>query len=283
MSEAMVLVPLDGTPHALAALPVARVMAGLLETDLHVVNVAQPRNRLNEILGAIDLPNGEACNMILDLPEGDPGAEILKLARDGRASMIVMCSHTGMEKPRGQLGHVAEELFLQAPCPVTLVQPDRGTRPWSLRVALLPHDGSPASAEAIAPALRLVERADAHLVLLHVRSVFDKPLAEPGAMGGPKYIDQPQHEWPQWSWEFMERIRSVHAAALDSKRMQVMLATGTAGREVVRVANERHADLILVAWHGDLSAQRAQTLKSMIAEAPCPLTAFRVDRHKFFQ
>lgn len=281
MSEAIVLVPLDGTQNALAALPVGRVMAGLLKTDLHVVNVAQPRGSLNDLLGAASLP-GEPVNAILDLPEGDPGGEILKLARDKRAGMIVMCSHTGTEKPRGQLGHVAVEIFLQAPCPVLLVQPDRGLQEWNLRVALLPHDGSPASANAIAPALQLVEQADAHLVLLHVRGMFETPLAEPGAMGGPKYIDQPQHEWPQWRWEFMERIRSVHAGALDSKRMQVVLATGAAGPEVARVARERQADLILIAWHGDLSPQRAQTLKSLIAEAPCPLMVFRVDKHKFF-
>ena len=46
------------------------------------------------------------------------------------------------------------------------------------------------------------ERGRAELLVVHVTDVRAAP-AEPGSLTTPRYVDQPQHEWPAWASEFI--------------------------------------------------------------------------------
>ena len=48
--------------------------------------------------------------------------------------------------------------------------------------------------------------------------------SQPGSLPAPRYIDQPQHEWPAWAGEFVERMLALggSAAAINFK----LLVTG---------------------------------------------------------
>ena len=54
----------------------------------------------------------------------------------------------------------------KAPCPLVLVPPDRGSAPWHLHHVLLPHDGTPSTSAALAPAEEIAEHAGAELLSL---------------------------------------------------------------------------------------------------------------------
>ena len=56
------------------------------------------------------------------LPVGTPGAEIVKVARDWPADLIVMGSHGRGGLARLLVGSVAETVMRHAPCPVLVVR-----------------------------------------------------------------------------------------------------------------------------------------------------------------
>ena len=54
-----------------------------------------------------------------------------------------------------------------------------------------------------------------------------EPPAESGTFVVPRYLDQPQHEWPAWSREFLERVRGLGYPA-NIEKMRLVLAQGEA-------------------------------------------------------
>ncbi|HEX7119367.1 MAG TPA: universal stress protein [Longimicrobiales bacterium] len=273
MSE--ILVPLDGTAHATVALPVAQTLARLLDGTLHVLHVAKRTVPPQQLLATLGLTPEAVRGTVLDAATGSPAEAIVRAAREAEDATIVLCTHTGMEKPTGTLGHVADEVLRTTLQPLVLVQPERGHRPWVVDHILLPHDGTPATASGLKPAARLARRARAELLVLHVAEPGGGQPPEPGTFTTPRYVDQPQHEWPSWATEFLERAGQMGGLPEDlTLRLQV--ATGDPGAEIVRTARERGTDLIVLAWHGHHEAARARTMKTVIHDAPCPVFVCRV-------
>jgi nucleotide-binding universal stress UspA family protein len=66
------------------------------------------------------------------LSDGDPGAEILRVAEDEGCDLIVMGTHGRTGLPRLLTGSVAEEVVRRAPCPMLTVKapfPEPATAP----------------------------------------------------------------------------------------------------------------------------------------------------------
>jgi nucleotide-binding universal stress UspA family protein len=173
------------------------------------------------------------------------------------------------------LGSVASAVVRIAPCPVVLVRPELGVHPAALRRIIVPEDGTPTTAAALQPAGELAGRSGAELDVLHVAAAAAHQPAEPGTLTAPRYLDQPQHEWPVWTREFLQRLRHLcHCPSTVQTRL--FLRTGEPGAEIVRFARERETDLIVVAWRGHLDGQRAATLRAVVRDAPCPTLVLRV-------
>jgi nucleotide-binding universal stress UspA family protein len=269
-----ILVPLDGTEHALCALPVAKTFADLHGGTLHIVHVADrklPPRALVEMLG---LNLAELKGSVLDARSGRPAQGIVRAALDPRATYIVMCTHTAVPRPVGPLGSTAEGVLRDAPCPVVLVRPERGLIPWSLRRVLFPHDGTPTTGAAMGPAMELARRVDAELVVLHVAAPGAAPPLERGSLTVPRYLDQPQHEWPSWAEEFVGRLAC--GCPVERGRLRMVLTRGQLGEEIIRFASGQESDLIVLAWRGEWEKERAATLKAVVRAAPCPVMVLRV-------
>ncbi len=270
-----VIVPLDGTIHATAALPVGKGLADLVEATLHVVHVGVPLRPPREMLEPLKLTSEQLEGSVLHQATGSPAAMITELARSRRSAFIAMCTHTAIDKPRGALGSVTYEVLRTAPCPVVLVHPERGPRPWTLHRLLLPHDGTPTSAAAVGPASALALRAGAELTVLHVAVPGSEPPGEPGTCAVPRYLDQPQHEWPTWAREFLDRLRAIGQLP-DAVPMRLSFAAGEAGRAIVEFATSHASDLIVLAWRGVLEPGRALTARAVLGGAPCPILVVRI-------
>jgi nucleotide-binding universal stress UspA family protein len=137
----------------------------------------------------------------------------------------------------------------------------------------VPHDGTPTTAGALAEAMDLAQRSGAELDVLHVPT--PEAPTEPGTLGAPQYLDQPQHEWPLWAREFLERTRSL-CACPPSVQARLFLRRGAPGAEILRFAQERAGDLIVLAWRGRLEPGRARIMQQVLREAPCPMLVLRV-------
>jgi nucleotide-binding universal stress UspA family protein len=188
-----------------------------------------------------------------------------------------MCTHTTDERPNAELGRVAEAVLLGAPCPVVMVRPDRARRPWPLNTVLLPHDGTPTTSGAISPAADLARRADAELLVLHVAAQGVGRPTEPGTLTAPRYVDQSQHEWSDWSQEFLARLTALGQCP-QALRLRVVLGAGEPGAEIVHALERRECSLVVMGWHGQLEGEHGSTLKAVIGMARCPVLVVRVDQ-----
>jgi nucleotide-binding universal stress UspA family protein len=144
-----------------------------------------------------------------------------------------------------------------------------------LRRVLFPHDGTPTTSAAIGPAIELAQRAGAELVVLHVAASGAVPPSERGSLTVPRYLDQPQHEWPRWAEEFLGRLVSLLPAEWVPLRMVLM--RGHLGEEILRFAADQASDLIVLAWRGEWDRERAAALKEVIRATPCPVLVLRTE------
>ena len=222
------------------------------------------RSRLGREAPALD-------GFTIDARVGTPAAEILQVAAEMEPRLIVMCKHSGAERGK-LLGRTAMKVLQDAACPVVLVPPERGATPWHLHHILVPHDGTPTTSAALQPAAELAQRGRADLLVAHVTNIRAAP-AEPGSLTTPRYVDQPQHEWPAWSSEFVKRLACV--CPLDHLHVRMFLARGNPAAEILRLSERQSSDLIVLAWRGSWEAPRAATLKNIMREAHCPVMVVR--------
>ena len=272
-----VLVPLDGSIHATAAVPVARRLAALFHATLAVLHVSDDALASAALVERMKLSSQDMRGLVVDQRSGAAAVSIVQAASERHAALIVMCPQTRMDSKPRVFGSVAEAVLRAAPCPVVLVPPTRGHRDWALKQLLLPHDGTPTSAATIGPATQLASMAAAQLVVLHVATAGPELPTEPGTLVSPRYVDQPQHEWPAWAQEFLHRLRAI-GRATDGVDIRLALAQGEAGSAIVDFARKNDSDLIVLGWRGALEPDRARTMRRVIRETICPVGVFRLDR-----
>ena len=265
------LVPLDDSPNGMAVLPVARGLAILNGASVTVIHVGDEAFEPNDPTDRMKLSAEDVRGLVIDHCAGPPADAIVREAALRHAALIVMRSSAETDPLEGVAGDVLE----RAPCPVVFVPPIRGRLPWELRQLVLPHDGTPTSAAAIAPIADLASRAGAELVVLHIATPDAERPGEPGSFVAPRYLDQPQHEWPAWEQEFLDRVRGLaHPYEID--KIRLVLAQGEAGGAIVEFARHNSSDLIALAWRGSSEPERARTVRRVIRDASCPVIVFRV-------
>lgn len=267
-----VLLPLDGTPLAVAAFPVASRIAELANATLHIVHVAEEGAimPLAELRERLHLTTQRLTGVVLDVVAGRAAEGIVRTAKEKNSLLIVMTTHTGPVQPESGLGSIAEAVLHRTDCPVLLVPPDRVTEGWQMHRVLLPQDGTPGAAAALEPVVHLAHHAGAALLILHVSGRGGIAARIPGALPIPRYMDQPQYEWPAWRGEFIDRVRGL-CRLPDDFELRFFLAKGQAGSEILRVAEERKVDLIVLPWHGSLAPRHAPVVKAITRSAPCPV------------
>jgi nucleotide-binding universal stress UspA family protein len=255
VSDRSVILTLDVPEHARAALPVAQRFAELFGGPLRIIHAANESLAATEALQRLGLDADQIGRAVFECRQGEPTAAITKAARDTDAALIVMCTHTGRLADDQVVDDAALAVLRGAPCPVVLVRPDRGEKPWTLSHVLLPHDGTPSTTAAL------------HVVARFARS------AESGSLTPRLYVDQPQHEWPAWQSEFLERL--CWPGQDDPYAPRIFLAPGAAAEQVLRFASEHAADLIVLAWHGRWEEGRAAVAKEVLHHATCPVMLIR--------
>jgi nucleotide-binding universal stress UspA family protein len=272
----VVLVPLDGSPTATVALPVARTLARTLDASLHVVHVSPERAGMpQDPAAACGLDPEESGEVVVETRWGQPGEEIVRAAHDWDSSFIVLCACTGPRTERGVLGPVAAQVLAGASRPVVVVPPTRGSEPWSLRTVLIPHEGAPAVASKLSGALALAQRAGADVFVLHVACPHSPPEHEPGAFATPRYVDQQHHEWATWAREFIDRL--AMGVPAHQRALRLWLAHGEPASAIRRFADQHGADLVVLCSRGNLEPGRAAVLHGVLRDAQVPVLVLRLE------
>lgn len=276
MNGPLILVPLDGTARARAALPIARVLGAILETHLHVLHVTPDPPPLATLADRLELAAHLPPAWSIDARTGDAAAMIIGEAVARQARLIVLCTYTATTPPAAILGRTALHVLQNAPCPVVVVPPDATPSAWWPERILLAYDGSAAAEAAVATGAQLACRARAELFVLQVGAARLATTNDRDTRIMPRYVDQPQHEWPSWRDEVLDRIASL---CHDAMHARVRVLHGEPSREIVRMAKADDS-LIVMSWKGAWMGERAGTLKGVLRDAPCPILVERADTRR---
>ena len=187
----------------------------------------------------------------LDLPDGlsqeRVAALVLRALAEPSAVLAVLAAHPSL---RAACWRVVQ----RARKPVVLAPPGAKVRRPAISRVLLPLDGTPESAVAVADTMGLLARVGVDLVVLHV---FD-------AATVPRFWDQAAHAHQAWTEEFLARNAATAGARLE-------LRSGSPGEHVVDVAGAEQADLIALGWSQHLDAGRSRTVRRSVLHAGAPV------------
>ena len=259
-----IVVPLDGSPRAERALPVAARLArasggsivllqvvhppfdyGLYLTQQSVLieqditeKITQATHYLSSLAQSDEF---EGIGMQVETLCGSVAPTLLTFAQSCGADLIVLCSHGYTGFQRWVLGSIADHVTRHAPAPVLIVR-DGGPLPiatpsaagHALR-ALVALDGSERASAAVAPAAELVAALAAPAQgALHLVRVVD--ILPPYGIGksqaniGMEMMEQAKHEAKAYLVSVVDQLRTGMAGRLNlSLSTSVVADTDVAG------------------------------------------------------
>ena len=207
--------------------------------------------------------------------EGGVSSEIVRVARELPADLIVMGTHGRSGVDRLVLGSTTEKLLRKTPCPLLTVPahaPDATPLPVLFRRILCAVDFSPSSLRALSFAESLAEEADARLCVIHI--VEPPLLFEPvpmGASGGAVSAAEVRADARRRLEEAISRDARVYS------HVSEVVMSGKPYREILREATEQGSDLIVMGTHGGMLGALAfgSTTNHVVREATCPVLTLR--------
>lgn len=212
---------------------------------------------------------------------GQPARHIIDRAASLPADVIVMGTHGASGFEHLVLGSVTEKVLRQARCPVLTVPPRaQATSALPFKRLLCAVDFSDSSLGALELASSVAKESDAELTILHV---VEWPWQEPPP---PAMWELPPDqasalaEFRQYlEKSATERLTTlVTEAAGDRSGTVLRVAHGRSYVEILRVAAEDHADLILMGVHGRNAADLmlfGSTTSQVVRRATCPVLSLR--------
>jgi nucleotide-binding universal stress UspA family protein len=240
------------------------------------------RERLLDDLRAFAMPSGVAqVAADFKVQDGPVVRGIVAQAREGAADLIVMGTHGRGGFERLVLGSVAETVLRKAPCPVFTVsgaaEGSAPHEPTELRHVLCAVDFSAASQEALRYALSLARRARAPLTVLHV---LEWPEHDPVGHRPPDLAEYKR----SFQQDAMEHLHAaVPVEARQGCEVSETVAVGTPWRQILRVAGEERADLVVLGVQGRGALDRrlfGSTAGHVVRQAACPVLTVRPAGHR---
>ena len=265
-----VLVAWDGSNAASAALPVAEAVAAQLGADVEALYVARDEQEL-ETQKRARMEQASGLGVALRFETGDAASEIIRATENPGVLLVALTTHGRELEPAYRLGSVAEKVVSHTTRPVLIVKPESASiaAPGDLKRLLVPIDGTPKTAAALHPVTELAASLGAAIDLLYVAGPDEKAPLERGSMTAPRYVDQPQHGWPEWATEVIQRLAACCAGCPEQVPLRIFLGKGDIGREIARFAAENHTDAIVLVRRSRFQPGRARIIRSVLSQTPC--------------
>jgi nucleotide-binding universal stress UspA family protein len=267
---ANVVVPLDRTESSLAVIPVARGFAEIFGATPHIVYVGETSVDPGLALTRLGVQLQDIPGVVVDQLSGTAAEMIMHAARQLPRSLIVMCTHTQQVHGFDRFGSVTEAVLASEPDHIVLLPPGQMRQDWRIRQVLLAHDGTPKSEVATAAAAHIAQRTRAQVIALHVAAPQAAPPEEHGCFTAPQYVDQPQHEWPAWTAEFLNRMLAAGAPA-SSIQFKLVVSGGKPGSEVAQLARKHDVDLVVMACGSPWESSNHMAIRVVIKTGGCPV------------
>jgi nucleotide-binding universal stress UspA family protein len=214
--------------------------------------------------------------IVTEVWEGEPWRAILEEAAALPADLVVMGTHgrTGFEHLL--LGSVTEKVLRRAGCPVLVVGSEGPVATSGLfRRILCAVDLSEHSRQTIDTALAFAQEGDAAVTLLHVVNGASAPAVSALFRTLPA-IDARRRELEA---EALDKLRTATPdGTRDFCEVKEHATTGTPWREILAVADERKADLVIMGAHGHGPVGErifGSTTSQVVRRSACPVLVVR--------
>jgi nucleotide-binding universal stress UspA family protein len=267
--------------HVSAVVPVAAYAPG---AGVLPAAAVMPEDR-DAVLAAMERfaerEAGRSMPFEFDVAEGSTVAEILAKTKAMPADLVVMGTHGRSGFERLALGSVTEKVLRKAECPVLTV-PRASVDVVPVPSVLFKRivcaiDFSDCSMHALNYASSLAQEADANLTVVHVIELPpDVPREVHENVLGPRnlreYIALVEED-------SRKRLRAAVPEAVRAYcTVDTAMPAGKPYREIVRVADERKADLLVIGIHGRGVVDRmlfGSTAQHLVRQASCPVLTLR--------
>jgi len=292
-----ILFPTDFTPHARSALKYAaafareengrvvmfsvqtgRVPANLMTLPERILE-AQEKNWLLQLRAQVkDLltdPLFDGLEVEPVIVEGEPADEIAKAVRDYDIDMVTVVTHGRRGLARALFGSTAEEIIAEAPCPVLTIRPPQhdfvhhrgGQTEVRLNRVLLATNFRPSSLAATGVAREMAEAHDAELNAVYVIGDYFEQISVMFPEGGRSALSRMRAEVNE---------RMQHFGSEGDGRVRTHVAEGRPYAEIVRLAAEIDADLIVIGTtiHASLfggAPALGSEIERVVRNSPCPV------------
>jgi nucleotide-binding universal stress UspA family protein len=262
-----ILVPLDGSHLAEAALAPAALIAKTLGAPVTLIHIIEQDAR-HEVHKDRHLTEADEAQVYLrevaarSFPSGvkvethvhsaaveDVAQSIVEHTREEFApDLIVMCTH-GTSGVRGLLfGSIAQQVVAQGTTPLLLVRPTTaGT--FQLKKIFVPLDSESVHDDGLSLSEELARAFDAELYLLSVIPTFSTLAGERAAASSmlpvttTALLDIKEENTTE---HLQEHLDTLHAAGL---RAAAEVARGDPASEIIKSAEKAGADLIVLSTH----------------------------------
>jgi nucleotide-binding universal stress UspA family protein len=296
-----ILVPLDFSPASMEALDYAVSLAKQFRAVTHLVHVHPPDEassvpgaghlllqsaeaiqRLNEELAGIHRKRVKPfCPENCHIRGGRPHQEIIRLAREIAADLIVLSTrgHSGLKHLL--LGSTTERVVRGAPCPVLVARKRKqkskaASRSFAIRTILVPVDFSICSLAGTEYAAFLAKSLHATLRLLHVPYPYVDYVFVDRAGARLSSLVEAVEEAARIEMDAFKKTDFLRGVPV-----QTEIRAGHATEEICKVAGQPNVDLIVASTHGRTGLKHA--LIGSVAEhvaryAECPVMVVPIPR-----
>ena len=271
-----ILVPLDFSPASMEALDYAVSMAKQFHAAIHLVHVYPPDEasapgaghllfrsaeaieRLNEELTGIHSKHAptfrpENCH----IRGGRPYQQIVNLAREIDADLIVLSTrgHSGLKHLL--LGSTAERVVRNAPCPVLVARKRKqrskaNSKTFAVRTILVPTDFSQCSLAGTEYAAFLARKLDATLRLFHAMYPYTNYVFVDRAGIRLSGLAEAVEETARQEMDALKQMEFLRGL-----RVQTEILPGLAVDEICAAASQSDIDLIVTSTHGQTGLKHA--------------------------
>ena len=240
------------------------------------------RSLLGERIGLIAAAGGDVSGDHVRV--GRPAREIVALAEEIGAGLIVMGSRGLGGVRRALMGSVSGSVVRHAHCPVLVVrQGESGEPVFSSRKILLATDGSEEATLAARTAADIAQKTDSELHVVHARLMLPftgYPVAEAPTSGGPSDEEEARQRVTRW---LEDQVRRIEAEGGNVAQTHLRLGRPeegiiTVAEEIVSLAEELGAGLIVVGSRGLGGMRRAlmgRISDAVVRHAHCPVLVVR--------
>ena len=289
-----ILIPLDFSPASVEALDYAVSVAKQFRAAIHLLHVYPPDEaasvpgvahlllqsaeaiaRLNEELAGLHRKHVEPfCPENCHIRCGRPYQEILGLAHELDADLIVLSTrgHSGLKHLL--LGSTAERVVRSAPCPVLVVRKRKqeskaANKTFTVRTILVPVDFSECSLSGVEYAAFLAKKLHSTLRLLHVMfPCVDYVFVDRAGVRISEVIEAVQEAARQqmYALKQIDFLRDVS--------LQTEIRTGRPIDEICSAADQPNVDLIVTSTHGRTGFKHAimgSVAEHVVRYAECPV------------